>query len=236
MTTKNTDNVTPKGKWEFNEDVAKCFNDMLERSIPGYLEMRKLTYQLGRTFLNENSTVLDLGASRGEALRPFIEEGIAKKFIGLEVSEPMRKEMESEFKNNANVEVLDYDLRKFNSNDFEADLVLSVLTLLFTPIQYRSSIIKNIYNILPEGGAFILVEKVLGSCADLDDLLVDCYYDMKRGNGYSQEDIDNKKASLEGVQVIQTDATNKQMLLNEGFTKVDCFYRNLNFSALVAIK
>lgn len=28
------DNVKPGEKWEFNEDVAACFANMLERSIP----------------------------------------------------------------------------------------------------------------------------------------------------------------------------------------------------------
>ena len=28
------DNVVPKDKWEFDESVAECFEDMLTRSIP----------------------------------------------------------------------------------------------------------------------------------------------------------------------------------------------------------
>ena len=28
------DNVSMDGKWEFNSEVAKCFANMLERSIP----------------------------------------------------------------------------------------------------------------------------------------------------------------------------------------------------------
>jgi tRNA (cmo5U34)-methyltransferase len=236
---EKTDNVVPGDKWLFDADVAKSFNNMLERSIPGYWDMRKLCYELGRQFVYPGSTVLDMGASRGEALRPFIEEGIARKFIGLEVSEPMRDEMVGEYANNAQVEVRDYDLRFFDSGDFKGEdisLCLSVLTLLFTPIQYRSQIVRTAYELLPEGGAFIVVEKVLGQCSDIDDLLVDSYYAMKKDNGYTQEDIDKKKASLEGVQVIQTTETNLRMLFNEGFRKVDSFYQNLNFCGWIAIK
>ena len=41
------DNVHPGEKWEFNGEVAACFANMLERSIPDYRSMRALTYKLG---------------------------------------------------------------------------------------------------------------------------------------------------------------------------------------------
>lgn len=36
----NVDNVSPNGKWEFDSEVARCFANMLERSIPDYRSMR----------------------------------------------------------------------------------------------------------------------------------------------------------------------------------------------------
>lgn len=36
---QNVDNVVPKPKWEFDADVAHCFANMLERSIPDYRSM-----------------------------------------------------------------------------------------------------------------------------------------------------------------------------------------------------
>ena len=44
---QNVDNVVPKSKWEFDADVAHCFANMLERSIPDYRSMRSLVYELG---------------------------------------------------------------------------------------------------------------------------------------------------------------------------------------------
>lgn len=70
-----------------------------------------------------------------------------------------------------------------------ADRSLSVLTLQFTPIEYRLKIVREAFNALIPGGSLILVEKVLGASADLDAMLVDLYYGMKRGNGYSQEEM-----------------------------------------------
>lgn len=114
--------------------------------------------------------------------------------------------------------------------------MLSILTLQFVPIEYRAKILRTMYNSLKFGGAFLLVEKVLGNTADIDDLFVKEYYAMKNRNGYSYEDIQRKKASLEGVLVPMTDSWNREMLRNAGFSQVDCFYRSLNFSGLIAIK
>lgn len=38
------DNIVPRDKWAFDEDVAKCFPDMLKRSIPAYESMRSLVF------------------------------------------------------------------------------------------------------------------------------------------------------------------------------------------------
>ena len=39
------DNVKPGKKWEFNDEVARCFQNMLERSIPDYQSMRALSHE-----------------------------------------------------------------------------------------------------------------------------------------------------------------------------------------------
>jgi hypothetical protein len=42
---------------------------------------------------------------------------------------------------------------------------------------------------------------VLGNSAKIDDLFVKEYYNLKQENGYTQEQIANKRKSLEGVLV-----------------------------------
>lgn len=250
----NTDNVVPGESWEFDENVTKCFDDMLSRSIPMYQEMRRLCWELGRNFVHDRSVVVDFGASRGEALRPFVEEDVAKGFIAVEISEPMRNVMKEEYGDNKKFIVSDLDMRDFDEKSLStvypgaimgqesfketeySSLVMSILTIQFTPIEYRQQIIQSIYDMLEPGGAFLFVEKVLGNNAKIDSLFVQEYYGMKNRNGYSYEDIQRKKASLEGVLVPVTAAWNEDMLKNAGFRGVDCFYRNLNFAGWVAIK
>jgi tRNA (cmo5U34)-methyltransferase len=117
-----------------------------------------------------------------------------------------------------------------------SSLVLSVLTLQFTPIEYRQQIVRRVFESLAPGGAFILVEKVLGATAKLDEAFVNLFLNIKRENGYSDEQIDRKRMSLEGVLVPVTARWNEELLHQEGFTSVDCFWRHLNFAGWVAVK
>jgi tRNA (cmo5U34)-methyltransferase len=131
--------------------------------------------------------------------------------------------------------ILDTDLRH-DYPPLQASVTLSVLTLQFTPIEYRQKIIENVYNSTLPGGAFILVEKILGSDSFANDLFVDTYYDRKGENGYTQEQINAKRESLEGVLVPVTESWNRELLTSAGFKHVDAFWRHLNFAGWIGIK
>jgi tRNA (cmo5U34)-methyltransferase len=133
------------------------------------------------------------------------------------------------------MKIYDMDLRT-DYPRVSACVTLCVLTLQFTPIEYRQQILQSIYDSTLHGGALILVEKVLGSNAQLDKLMVEHYYKMKEEHGYSAEDIARKRMSLEGVLVPVTSKWNEELLHMAGFKSIDCFWRWMNFSAWVAVK
>jgi tRNA (cmo5U34)-methyltransferase len=107
---------------------------------------------------------------------------------------------------------------------------------MFTPIEHRFRILSDAFAHTTPGGAFLLVEKVLGGDAEVNTVLTGLYYDHKRDMGYSQEEIDRKRLSLEGVLVPVTATWNEQMLRHAGFQHVECFWRCLNFAGWIAIK
>jgi tRNA (cmo5U34)-methyltransferase len=109
-------------------------------------------------------------------------------------------------------------------------------TRCFACIEYRQQIIRRVFESLAPGGAFILVEKVLGAPAKLGEAFVNLFLQIKRENGYSESQIDRKRMSLEGVLVPVTARWNEELLHQEGFTSVDCFWRHLNFAGWVAVK
>lgn len=228
----------PGQTWAFDESVTHVFDDMLERSIPQYAEMRRLTFDLGARFVQPKTDILDLGCSRGEALVPFMGRfGAHNRYLGIDVSEPMLTAARERFASwpESVVRIARHDLRDgFPACD--ASLVLSVLTLMFTPINYRQEIVQGAFDALRPGGAFILVEKLIGGTALTDRVMVDRYHRMKAENGYSADEIERKRLALEGVQVPVTAAWNEDLLRSAGFRAVECFWRWMNFAGWLAVK
>lgn len=233
----NNYHVPSKDKWEFDESVTDIFDDMLARSIPQYEVMRKAVTNIACNYLQPGGHLLELGCSRGDQIARLISAyGSGCNYHGIECSEPMVIASQERFKNQKNVELYNIDLRKDWIDIKNCNVVLSVLTLQFIPIEYRLQVLQKCYDSLSPGGAIILVEKVIGNSANLDSLMTENYYNLKHENGYSIYEIERKRLSLEGVLVPVTAKWNEELLYNSGFKFVDCFWRWFNFMGLVAIK
>ena len=233
------DHVLPEGAWKFDEGVTDAFDNMLKRSIPQYDVMRKSVFDVGCRFVKHKTTILDLGCSRGEALAPFVEQfGAYCTYVGVEVSEPMLEAARKRFSgliSSGLVEIKNLDLRT-NFPPVKCSLVISVLTMMFVPMEHRQKVIREIYKSLVPGGALIMVEKILGATAEIDALFTGNYYDMKRDFGYSEMEIERKRLSLEGVLVPVTARWNEELLRMAGFNVIDCFWRWMNFAGWLAIR
>jgi len=240
---RGRDETQPKGAWEFDAEVAQVFDDMLARSIPQYEVMREAVADLAARFLVEGKPadrsprVVDLGASRGESLAPLVDllHGAAE-YHAVEVSEPMLRTLRERWPRDE-VQILDFDLRSgYPELPGPADVTLAVLTIQFTPIEHRLRILRDIWKNTRPGGGLIFVEKVLGATAEIDERMKRLYYDLKGKNGYSPQQIERKKLSLEGVLVPVTAGMNEDLLRGAGFAEVDCFWRWNNFAGWLAIK
>ena len=235
-----TDRTMPTGRWEFDAKVTAVFDDMLNRSIPHYGVMREACRELGSRFIRPGTDVVDLGCSRGESMAPFVRLfGGEVRHVGLECSLPMLEASRARYPElirSGVVEIREHDLRDPYPSDLRASLTLAVLTIQFTPIEFRQQILAAIARSTVPGGALILVEKVLGESAELDDAFVALYLDHKARSGYSAEAIAAKRSALQGALVPLTDRWNRELLRSAGFTRVDCFWRWFNFAAWVAIR
>lgn len=151
MNEPTIDHVMPEGPWRFDRQVTDVFDDMLQRSIPQYNAMRMVTFEVGRRFVQPGTAIIDMGCSRGQALLPFVSKfGGANDYIGLEISEPMIVAARQNFSDHPHgnrVTVQSADLRH-EFPEVTSSLVLSVLTLQFTPIEYRQRIIRRVFNSL----------------------------------------------------------------------------------------
>lgn len=243
--TNKRDNINVSSEnWEFDEDVAEVFTDMLERSIPDYHTMRKLVDQVAEHFIKPNTRFVDLGCANGLSAEGIILNHYKEVISYLsDVSEPMLEKCRERYKKQIEdgyVHVTRLDLTKhaigYGSFCKGCSVILSCLTLQFIPVEYRQGIIESVYSSLDKGGAFILVEKVLGNSSEIGSIFSSIYYDMKRENQYTEEQIASKRKSLEGVLCPLTEEMNISMLKMAGFRKIDTFWKHLNFCGIIAIK
>lgn len=243
--TNKRDNINVSSEnWEFDEDVAEVFTDMLERSIPDYHTMRKLVDQVAEHFIKPNTRFVDLGCANGLSAEGIIANHYKDVISYLsDVSEPMLAKCRERYKKQIEegfVHVTRLDLTKhpigYGCFSKGCSVILSCLTLQFIPVEYRQGIIESVYSSLNKGGAFILVEKVLGNSSEIGSIFTSIYYDMKRENQYTEEQIASKRKSLEGVLCPLTEEMNISMFKMAGFRKIDTFWKHLNFCGIIAIK
>jgi tRNA (cmo5U34)-methyltransferase len=238
---QHVDEVLPEegARWQFDASVTEVFDNMLVRSVPQYEVMREAVFELGSRFVRPETTIVDLGCSHGEGLAPFIRRfGAENRYVGVELSSTMlaaARERFAEMIRAGVVDIRDLDLRTAYPPE-KASLTLAVLTIQFTPIEYRQRIVKRIFESTMKGGAFVLVEKILASTALLDELFVARYYALKAANGYTTEQIERKRLALEGVLVPVTARWNEELLRDAGFRQIECFWRWFNFAGWIAIK
>ena len=166
--------------------------------------------------------MLDIGCSRGDSLAPYIAEfGERARYVGVEVSQPMLEAVRKRFAGECRdgvVEIQELDLRE-SFPAVRASLTLSVLTLQFVPVEHRGRVVRDAYDHTVDGGAFVLVEKILGNSPQMTELLIDHYHELKHANGYSREAIERKRLSLEGVLVPATAAWNEDLLRSRAFRR-----------------
>ena len=147
---------------------------MLERSIPQYETMRNGVCSIGARFLSPGCNVVDLGCSKGGTILSLAKlADRSVNFLGINISPSMIEAARINFKDVDNVEIENIDITRNLPTLPGTKLVVSTLTIQFTPIECRQDIIQKVYDSLEPGGAFILVEKILGESAFMNALLVD---------------------------------------------------------------
>ena len=218
-------------KWEFNEEVAKCFDTHVRQSVFMYDEFHKSIIKMSNFFIEDNTNILDVGTSTGELLMklPYNE---TCNYIGIDTEEGMINKAQEKLENKYKLQVgniLDYKITN-------CSLITMVLVLQFIKNKDKELALQNIYNSLNKGGAFMFVDKIKTPTLDIHDMYNDLYYDFKRENGLTDTEILDKNVSLRGVQKCLTLEENMQLMKNVGFKDMDIFLKYNNFVGVIAIK
>ncbi|EPZ51911.1 tRNA (cmo5U34)-methyltransferase [Bacteriovorax sp. BAL6_X] len=227
--------------FEFNQDVASVFDDMVSRSIPNYHEIHKIIIDLTRRFY-ETGTVYDFGCSTGTTMLLMADyfrqnDKELPQFVGIDTSRPMLEKAGQKLRSHGlqeNVKLLEESITDVEIEN--AGMAIMNYTLQFLPVEERLDVLKNIYNGLNDNGCFILAEKIICQDEQIDNLLIDLYYDFKRRNGYSEMEIAQKREALENVLRPLTPQQQLRMLEEAGFKKSEMIFRWYNFACYLCIK
>jgi len=225
-----------KKQFEFDEDVAAVFDDMLERSVPYYKESQKITQFFALKNLHEGGILYDLGCSTASLLLNIHHaKEVDARLIGLDNSEAMLKQAERKCEAyGAKIDVQNADILSYEYE--QADVFISNYTLQFIRPLVREELVKKIASSLKKDGVFIFSEKVISHHSKLNKDLIECYYDFKKTQGYSEYEIMQKREALENVLVPYSEEENIKMAKNAGFSHCEVLLRWANFSTFIAIK
>ncbi|MBX5463453.1 MAG: carboxy-S-adenosyl-L-methionine synthase CmoA [Steroidobacteraceae bacterium] len=226
----------------FDKKVAEVFDDMVSRSVPFYDEIQKMLGDLTLQFLPaQDGAVCDLGCSTGTTLDQILSSTGCPPTThgyGVDNSQAMldqaREKLAGHLRANRITLIradLDGDLQLPPVN-----VVLMNWTLQFVRPIHREALLKRIYSSIRPGGALLMAEKVLVEDSLLNRLYIELYYRFKARQGYTAEEIQRKRESLENVLVPYRVEENVQLLQRCGFTTVDTCFRWFNWAAFVAIR
>ncbi|HVP77272.1 MAG TPA: carboxy-S-adenosyl-L-methionine synthase CmoA [Thermodesulfobacteriota bacterium] len=225
--------------FNFKKKTAQVFDDMLNRSVPFYQEIQRMTAEIAADFSVPGTNVYDLGCSTGStliALEKVLPPEVS--FVGVDYSPDMlekAREKLAQYKVTRPCEFICRDLDQ-GISIVNASVVVFTLTLQFVRPLRRRQLIQDIARGLNKGGCLILIEKVLCLDSKLNRLFIDYYYAFKRRQGYNQLEISQKREALENILIPYRPEENRQLLLENGFTECDMFFKWYNFCGMLAIK
>lgn len=218
------------------------FDTHIENSIRGYKDLLNDVVNFSKYFVEDNTTVVDIGCSSGRTVQRMVEyndHAPTVSWVGVELEDGFKEELEKRkwaIKRECPNAVVDFQMRDVRDYIFEdCSLVSSIFTLQFLSRKDRQDVVNEIYRGLNEGGAFIFAEKVDCENGRIQDMMTFNYYDFKSKN-FGYKDIMNKERQLRHMLKPYTYNKLEEMLDRAGFTQIQRFWQNHLFVGVIAIK
>jgi tRNA (cmo5U34)-methyltransferase len=226
----------------FDQKVAAVFDDMVSRSVPFYGELQRMLADLSLQFLpDQDGGVCDLGCSTGTTIDLILSHPACPPTThgyGVDNAQAMLDQAKEKLAPHVEAKRVTLML-----SDLDSDLklppvnvVLMNWTLQFVRPIHREGLLRRIHASIRPGGALLMAEKVLVEDSLLNRLYIELYYRYKARQGYTAEEIQRKRESLENVLVPYRVEENVELLKRCGFSTVDTCFRWFNWAAFVAIK
>lgn len=204
--------------WKFDKNIAEIFPSHARAHIPNYDLVIKKTIKICKT-KNISSKIIDVGCAVGETLKQLNDAGF-NNLHGVDSSQHM-------------LDLCPPNIATYHLNDQLPkdvyDIIIMNWTLHF--VQDKSSYLKNIFDNLSDDGIFILSEKTT------DDLLPKTfYYDFKKNNGVTDQEIKEKEKNLKGILFLQGIDWYLDKLKSVGFDKIYIIDADWCFTTFLCLK
>lgn len=224
-----------KKQFEFDENVASVFDDMISRSVPYYRESCELSGEILARSLKEKAKIIDLGCSTAEFLIALHHKRPDFELFGVDNSESMLKIAKR--KSMAHGAKIDFKNEDILNCDFKGfDCAILNYTLQFIRPIKRSDFVAKIYSNLANNGILIMAEKLIYDDKVLAAQMIEIYENYKQKQGYSAFEIAQKRKALENILIPFSETENRQMLKNAGFKIVEVIFKWANFAVFLAKK
>ena len=207
----------------FDFNKIEDFDKHINLSIPHYDELQKQIINISQYFIDEHSSVYDIGCSTGSLLKklPFKEK---VSYIGIDKSNLIPDTHEY-------IKFIKDDI--FNINITDASLILSIFTLQFLSHKERANTLRKIKEGLNHGGCFIVAEKIYASSPKVQDIINSFYYQYKEEHFEVSEILKKEQQLRTALRINTSDKLIKECL---AIGKVDIFWKNYNFICLLVTK
>lgn len=223
----------------FDTKVVSVFEDMINRSVPGYAGLLSMIPVFTRRFVTASSNCYDLGCSLGAATLSMQQSVMCDDVTIFAIDNSVAmvskcRDILDKHRNQVNVDVREADINTVTIDN--ASMVVMNFTLQFIDEASRDNVVDRIYQGMNTGGLFLLSEKIRFDSDEQQQLMTELHHEFKKANGYSDLEISQKRTALENVLVPETVEGHIQRLRRAGFSQVYCWYQCFNFISIMAVK
>ena len=236
------DNIFEKGNlsglpFTFNKEVTEVFEDMINRSVPGYKTSLSLISHYAKRYYQKETNCYDLGCSLGASSWSILNNVKDVKLIAIDNSEAMINECMDRFKKSSkyqSVMFIQEDI--MDSNMRNASFIAVNYLVQFLDFTQRDKLFEKMYEALLPGGILLISEKVHYKNKYQSKRIFNAHHKFKSANGYSDLEISGKRDSLEGVLLTEYEEDHFLRASKAGFKKAEKVLSNLNFRTFVFFK
>ena len=223
--------------FSFNQEVTEVFEDMIDRSVPGYKTSLNIIRYLSKKYYQENTNCYDIGCSLGASSAAILDGANSPKVIAVDNSEAMISECRRRFESQIDSKFIEFKAEDIMETKLEnASAVVINYVIQFLDILQRDELIKRIHNSLVPGGILILSEKIHFTNQLETNRFYKTHHKFKSMNGYSDMEIAGKRDSLEGVLITETEKDHIKRAIDCGFARYEKILSNLNFRTFIFFK